>query len=310
MAAVRLAGERADSYVSVLRRLLGVARPGAQFPDARRVEAHLSFLGPAGSRGIVDGIDVDPETGMPTLRELLRVRADRDLAAGFLVEHAEALPAKAVYYRALAGAEIMPTSALEVRLRGATKRAARFEVIHDRLDAAAGCFLRYTSHLEQRGEGHVSLRRGDLSVPTERFRALAMRYANADAEVAFLLFSELEDVRVTEVARGQIGPLHFGGIAAPALIEEALAACPGGFVLHTALERAALDVSEDRCRDPFARLYRDVLGADTRAAVEERRARLGYRVSKDRRLACTPALEAPLVAALARAGTRLVVRSR
>jgi hypothetical protein len=310
LASLRLTGERADGYVAALRRLRAVGRPGAQFPDARRVDAHLSFLGPAGSRGTSDGIDVDPETGMPALRELLRVRADRDLAERFLVEHGDTLPAKAAYYRALAAADVMPTTALDVRLRSAGKHRASFEVVHDRLDAAAGCFLRYTIHLEQRGETHVALRRGDLSAPTARFQALAMRYASADAEVAFLLFAELDDVRVTEVTRGQLGPLHFRGVPAPALVEEALAAAPDGFVLHLPLERAALDVAEDRCRDPFARMYRDALGPDARAAVEARRGRLGYRVAKDRRLACTPGLEAPLTAALGRAGARLVVRSR
>jgi hypothetical protein len=203
----------------------------------------------------------------------------------------------------------MPTSSLEVRLRSVTRRSASFEVVHDRLDAATGCFVRYTVRLEQRGGGLIALRRGDLSEPTERFRTVAERYASADAEVTFLLFAELPDVTVSEVVRGQIGPFHFGGVTAPPVIEQALAEAPGGFVLHLPLERAARDVAEDRCRDPFTRLYRDALNEDVRATVETRRAALGYRVAKDRRLACTPALERPLIEALRREGARLVVRS-
>jgi hypothetical protein len=307
---LRLEGERADGYVAVLRHLLAVARPGAHFVDARRLDAQLSFLGPAGSRGVAAGLEIDEATGLPTLRELLRVRADRDLAGGFLREHAEALPAKAAYYRALAEVEVLPTTAVDVRLVGVAAKRARFEVVHDRLDAAAGMWLRYTVLLEQHGADLVRLERGDLSVPSERFTRVVMRYAGADAELALLLLAELEGVTVREVVRGQIGPLSFEGVAAPPAIAAALRASPGGFVLHLAVERAGAAVTEERCRDPWARLYRDALGAEARAAVEARRAALGYRVAKDRRLACTPGVEAELARALARAGVKLVVRSR
>lgn len=309
---MRLEGARADGYVAVLRHLLGVARPGAHFVDARRLDAQLSFLGPAGSRGVHASVDVDDVTGLPTLRELLRVRADRDLAAGFLAEHGERLPAKAAYYGALAEAEILPTTAVAVRLVGAgAKGAARFEVVHDRLDAAAGMWLRYTVWLELRGADLVKLERGDLSVPTERFTHVVMRHAGADAELTLLLLAELDGVTVREVVRGQVGPLSFDGVAAvPAPIADALRVAGGGFVLHLAVERAGVGVSEDRCRDPWARMYREALGEDNRRTVEERREALGYRVAKDRRLACTPGVEAELVKALAKAGTKLVVRSR
>lgn len=308
-APVRLRGARADAYLQILRGLLRVARPGAQFPDARRLDATLSFLGPAGSRGLEDGLDLDPASGLPTLRELLRVRADRDLAPAFLVEHGDRLPEKAAYYRSLLGAEVAAASALEVRLRSRGRGAARFEVVHDRLDLASGCLVRCAWRLEERGADHVGLARGDLSAPTARFRAAVERCAGADAELAFLLMSEQEGVSVEEVVRGQLGPLHFSGIEAPALVREVVEAVPGAFVLHSTLERAAPDVAADRLRDPFGALYREALGADARAAVEARRAALGYRVAKERRLACTPEVEAALRAALSRAGAPLLVRS-
>ncbi|MBI2892742.1 MAG: hypothetical protein HYY06_04270 [Deltaproteobacteria bacterium] len=307
---IRLAGEHAASYVTVLRRLVAIARPGSHYPDPRRIDAHLSFLGPAGSREVHDELEIDGTTGLPTLREMLRVRADRDLAASFLREHAEALPAKAVYYRALADADVCPASSLDVRLRSRRRSLARFEVVHDRLDAASGWFLRYTAQIEQKGGGHVDLRRGDLSAPTERFRNAFERVAGADAEVALLLLSELDGVKVEEVVRGQIGPCHFAGIEAPPLIEDVVGTVPGAFVLHLALERAGPGVLRDLCRDPFGRLYRDALGSRARAEIEARREALGYRVSKERRLICTPSADAPLRRALDRAGTPLVVRSR
>ena len=306
---IRLRGERADAYLQVLRLLLRVARTGAQFPDARRLDTHLSFLGPAGSRGLEDGVDLDPASGLPSLREMLRVRADVELAPGFLAEHGAALPAKAAYYRALAGAEVAPASSLEVKLRAKSRGSARFTVTHDRLDAASGCWVRCAWRLEERGSSNVGLAAGDLSAPTERFRAAVERSGGADAELAFLLMAQVEGVRIEEVVRGQIGPLHFLGVEAPELLRGPLEACPGSFVLHLAVERASPDVVADRLRDPFGALYRDKLQPESRAEIEARRAALGYRVSKERRLACTPNLEQALRAALARAGSPLVVRS-
>ncbi len=308
---LQLTGEAADGYVAVLRKLLAVARPGAQFPDARGLDAQLSFLGPAGSRGVRGVVDVDPASGLPSVRELLRVRADRELADAFLKEHAAALPEKAIYYRALAAVGIPAASSLDVRLRGRDRAGARFEVVHDRLDAASGCVVRFTMQLTASGK-HVGLARGDLSEPTARFKAVVEKYAGADAELALLLLAEQDGVRVREVVRGQIGPLHFAGLSSPpvpSLVAAVLAAAPGAFVLHLALERAGTDVSEENNRDPFAIGYRDSLGPDARAGVERRRADLGYKVARERRLYCTPSAEIVLAAALARAGAKLVVRS-
>lgn len=307
-APIHLGGAEADAYVATLRGLVAVARAGAHFPDAQRLDTHLSFLGPAGARGTVDGLDVDPESGLPTVLELLRVRADRDLCDAFLAEHGDRLPAKAAYYRALCGAELLPTAALEVRLCAARRGGARFEVVHDRLDAAGGCFLRYTFLVDQEGAQHVGLAAAG-SVASEQFRNAVERCAGADGELALLLLADLDGLRVVEVIRGQVGPLHFGAVPGPALVRDALAAAPGGFVLHLTVERAGAGVTTERCRDPFARPYREALAPEARALVEARRRQLGYRVARDRRLVCTPALEAPLRTALQRAGAPLVVRS-
>ena len=306
---VRLRGERADAYLDLLRSLLRVARPGTQFCDAQRLDTHLSFLGPRGSRGVEDGLDLDPGSGLPPLRELLRVRADHDLARSFLAEHGERLPQKAAYYGALVDAAIAPSNALEVRLRARVRGGARFEVVHDRIDVASGCLVRCVWRVEQKGLAAIDLKKGDLSAPTEAFRATVERSAGADAELAFLLMSELPTVKVEEVVRGQIGPLHFSGIASPEPLRALLSALPGSFALHLSLERAAPGVAADRCRDPFGALYRDKLGVQARAQIEARREALGYRVSKERRFAVTPELEAPLRAALTKAGTPLVVKS-
>jgi hypothetical protein len=73
--------------------------------------------------------------------------------------------------------------------------------------------------------------------------------------------------------------------------------------LHSVVERAATDVAQDGCRDPFGALA-------TGEKVERRRAGLRYRVFRERKLACTEAVEAPLRVHLASLGQPLVLRSR
>lgn len=302
-------GERADAYVAVLRSLLEIARPGNHYPDARRLDAQLSFLGPRGSHGVHRSVDLDPVSGLPTVRQLLVVRADRDLAPPYLREHGARSSAKVEYYRALVATEILPVSSVAVRLQKKERSEVYLEVVHDRLDAASGCLLRYTVHLKQKGTGHVSVKDGESALPTRRFLRLMERNAGADAELAFLLVSGLPGVSVAEVVRGQIGPLHFHGIPAPAILDRVLEQNRGAFILHLALERAGTDVAADLCRDPFTRLYRDSLGTDARPVVEARRSALGYRVSKERRLVCTPGVESKLRAALERERAHVVIRS-
>lgn len=292
----------------MLRRLLDVARPAAHFPDPRRLDTHLSLLGPAGSHGVLDALEVDPGSGLPTLRQLVSVRAERDLALEEAREAGPADPGRAAWHADLRAAALLPVSSVTVRLRRRDARVSQLEIVHDRIDAASGCLLRYTVRLGQRGARHVGLRDDDTTAPSQRFVRLIERNAGADAELALLLLADLPGARVEEVVRGQVGPLHFAGLPLPGLLAPVLAAVPGAFVLHLGLERAGAGVARDRCRDPFSRLYRETLSAQARAPVEARRAALGYRVSKERRLVCTPSAEGPLKAALARAGTPLVVR--
>jgi hypothetical protein len=306
---VRLGGAQADAYLAVLRGLLQVARPGAHYPDPRRLDGHLALLGPEGSRGVHGGVDVDPASGLPSLRQLLAVRAERDVAAGYLTQHPRAASARAQYYRRLAASDVLAASSVDVRLRRRERSLVALEVVHERVDAASGLPLRYTLHLTQRGGRHAVVD-GELARPTRRFTSLLERHAGADAELTLLLVSELPGVTVEEVVRGQIGPLSLTGLAVPELLRPVLEGVPGAVVLHLALDRAGTGVAEDRCRDPFTRLYRDSLSHEARELVERRRAALGYRVAKERRLVCTPSAEAPLRAALAGAGVPLVVRSR
>jgi hypothetical protein len=306
---VGLDGRAADGYVHVLRRLLAIARAGTHYPDAARFDAHLALLGPNGSRGVHHSIDVSPMSGLPTVPQLLGVRADREVALEEREDGKQPLPERTGYHEALLAAELLPTASVDVRLRRREGKRAFLEIVHDRIDAANGCPVRYTVHLSHRGRS-VRVTDADIAEPSERFVNLIERNAGADAELAFLLISEMPGVKVEEVVRGQIGPLHLDGVDLPPLLAGVIDSVPGAVILHLAFERAGVEVAEDRCRDPFARLYRQILSKEPRGVVEARRAKLGYSVSKERRLICTPSTAEPLRAALRSAGTPLVVRSR
>jgi hypothetical protein len=307
--AIRLHDERADGYVAILLHLLRVARPGAHYPDARRLAAHVARLGPAGSHGVHRTLDVDPVSGLPTLRHLLRVHAEREVALAARAAGEPWPAARRAHYAALAADEVVPPSRVDVRLRRREGRTSFLEVVHDRIDGASGCFVRFTVHLRQARSRVARVTEDDTTEPTERFVALMERHAGADAELALLLLSDVAGVRVEEVVRGQIGPLSFDGAEVPPLLAPVIGSVPGAFVLHLVLDRAGADVADDHCRDPLSRLYRDTLGGAARAAVEEKRRGLGYHVARDRRLVCTPGTEPALRATLARAGAKVVVRS-
>ncbi|MHB8879861.1 MAG: hypothetical protein ACYC8T_39735 [Myxococcaceae bacterium] len=305
-----LGGDEARTYLGVLRGLLGFARAGSQYPDPKRIEAFLSLLGPDGSRGARNFVDVDSASGLPAMHELVRVRAEREVASELVVRAGKRSSRRIEALRALAGADPSAISDVQVRLVERRGRLSRFLIVRDLLDVNHGCFVRFTFRLAQQGASHIALERSDLARLSSPFRRELERCSAADAEVALLLLSELPGLQVEDVVRGQIGPLSPPGGPAPAPLKAVLLAYPKDAVLHLTLERAGAGVAEDRCPDPFSRLYREGLSPAARDAAEERRALLGYRVSKERRLCCTPGLEAPLRAALAAAGRPLVVRAR
>jgi hypothetical protein len=294
----------ADGPIATLRRLLAIARPGLQYPDARGLELRLKLLELAGG-----DVDLDPRSGLPSLRALSSVDADRALARDFLRDHATRLPERAPYFQALAEAELEPLLHVSVRLMTRAGRTSRVQVIRDLFEPASGCLVRFTAVVEQQGDRQVSFERGDLSRASPAFAAAVERCAAGDAELGLLALSEVEGIRVEEVVRGQVGPVTSARLPRPALLAPVVSSGTGA-ILHLALERAGPAVAEDRGLDPFAPLYRDSLSAQARAPVEARREALGYRVVKERRLVCTPEVEGPLRGALSAAGVKLVVRAR
>lgn len=324
-----LTGSAADAYVARLVGAIDAARLNAFFPPAGAMRNHLSFLGRSGSAGVYDDLALSPLTGLPTAREILRVKIDRDLGADFLLEAARhPIPAadtpmarRIAYYSALVKHEVMPMSRMKVELRQQlpSQGRATFRIVFDRFDLSSGVFARYTILLAQRDafwrQPHVIVNDEDLAAPTEGFRRIVSRFASHEAEVAFVLLSKLDTIDVEDVRRCRLGPLLMPGVdvgdAIDALLDprrtpEAAATPP--WILCFPEDRAGIEVAAHAAGDPLAPLYREAVSAEARALVDAKADELGYRVAKSRKFVCPEPLRPRLSSVCRELGMPSIVR--
>ncbi|MBI4677063.1 MAG: hypothetical protein HY748_05720 [Elusimicrobia bacterium] len=290
-------------------------RLGKTFPDPYQCSDFLRALAPSFHNGTHRGIKVDRCSGLPGMKHLVDVWADRQTAPGFIVEiearrrcgrrPEPAIEAKVEYYRRLCGVPLKPLTRVEVALRRQDpgRRSAFFEVVFDRFDPAEQIFVRHTLMLEQSEweRGRIIERAGDYSRQTSDLREKLEMYTGDDSEIAFLLMGKLPGVRVEEVTRARIGPLWSPAAPAPKGWAE------GRYVLHLPTDRASIHLQEDRDDDPFGGIYRRFLSEGSRSIVEEEARRLGYRVHKDRKFVCEASAAAELRKRLEEAGTRNLI---
>ncbi|MBD3239054.1 MAG: hypothetical protein GF331_00605 [Chitinivibrionales bacterium] len=323
-----LDGATADAYVARLIRAVRAARLNALFPPSQALVNHLSFLGPSGSHGLCPTIRVSAVNGLPTPFEVYRVKIDKELAAQFLERNVQRTPAapesrlgrKVAYYRALREAEILPVNRMTVALRRQDVRegVAYLRVVQDRFDLATNQFVRYTILLMQRDSAWrrplVDLDR-DLEAPTERFRRIVSRFASHEAELAFVLLSEVGGLEVEDVRRGRIGPLLMPGAKVgrelETLLDPTCGPCAGGpapWILCCPEDRAGVDVRAHVSHDPLAPLFKDAVGEQARALIDRKADLLGYRVAKGRKFVCPEPLCRPLTQLCRKLGTPCIVR--
>lgn len=310
-----LQGDEEASYVARLGAILRAARLGPQFPDARRLAAHLGVLAPAVHRGLYPGVEVDLRSGLPTYREWTRAQTDVRIAGDqlrqlgdreTLARKAAADPAsiharllrKHDYYAAIRDVELAPLGEMAVALRRVEpeRRRASFHVVLDKLDAS-GVFVRYSIDLAQRADAwnrQLAVLDDDTTRHTEGFRSLIYQFTSYDAEFTLVRLATLGGLEVERVVKGVVGPVCFPWTRGHEDLGPALAA--DGFVAMFAVDTAAQDLAADRDNDPFADLLMERLTPEARGEYEEARRRLGYKVFKDRKFvapqAAVPALQA------------------
>ncbi|MBN2495481.1 MAG: hypothetical protein JXR96_12875 [Deltaproteobacteria bacterium] len=316
--AIVLRGRHADGYVDSLALALHAARLNAFFPPVPPLLAHLSFLGPRGSRGLRRSLRLAPHNGLPSAAEVLRVLIDREAARHSRPDQAvprgaSRLARRLRYYRALDGAELMPFQRTRVDLRQQLleEKQARFRVVMDHYDPVGVQFVRYTILLGQEdgafGERLIELDR-DLAEPTRIFRRKLSQLGSQAAERVFAELDAHPALEVEDVRRCRVGPMLLPGMpprAAPLapLLDPASSPCPASqtpWVLAFPEERAALDMLRSADADPLALL----LGQPA-AALESPE---GSCLARSCKLVCPQPLCAPLAELCRELGRPCIVR--
>lgn len=285
----------ATAHLDILSRLLAIARPGALFPDVKRVGEWLALShgGKAAPR-----LEVHAVSGFPTERALGRLLERQKLAKAWFEAHGAKPPKHAEqFHTALAAAELWSPGVL-VRVVSAERGSSRLQVVHDRF-AANGNLARFTVQLSQRGARHVHVERNGRCEVSGPFSLAVEQACDGSASAAAVRLAALEDVTVSEAVRGELGPC-FTPTQAPGgpLAEVAKSAGQSDGVLSVLLERVGETVTDDFVADAWPEP--DGFGAHRSAR--------NWRLARERKLVCTPALEA-LLKTLAK-GTRMLVRAR
>jgi hypothetical protein len=285
----------APAHLSVLARLLDLARPGALFPDAPRVREWLELLQRPFTGRTVPKLELHAISGFPTPRSLARLQQRQRLAKAFFAAHQSRPPRSSDQFNAALAATELWAPGTEAKVMTAERARQRVLVVHDRFDAKTATLQRFSIQLEQQKAGkHVKLQSTTACTCTPSFALAVEQACDAGATEAALRLGALEGLSVHEAVKGELGPCVTASFGALPPLQ------PGGEdgVLSLVLERVGSTVTADFRADAWP-------SADAHAP---QRAAKGWKLSRERKLVCTPALE-PELKKLA-AASRMLVRSR
>ncbi len=302
-----ISGETLENYVDIVKKMLKAGRASKFFPDAASFCNMLDLYLPSGNHFMYDTLEINLNTGLPSEREVTRLVTDRQIAPKTLKEDPEEKLRQRVrntpsevnmrrlnrylYHKALITTRILPLMDLQLKLRtvDTDKYIAFFNVEVVRFDVADSIFAKYTlvaGQHDTRWRQQVHLSGDDLRY-TGKFRNLISRYSVDEAEFAFILLNDLEDITVEEVQRCRIGPLYFKGSRIPRGLEELFLDHPEAFILSLPTDRVSINISEDVNNDPLTGFYRDILAPEERLALEKKAEQMQYHVYKERKFVCT-----------------------
>lgn len=286
------------THLQLLRALLAVARAGALFPETRAVAEWLKLLATPWRGKTQPKLELHPASGFPTRRSLARMLERQKLARAFFTAH-RARPARESdqYNVALAAAELWRPG-LETKVMSARGKATSVLAVLDAFEEKRGTLVRWSLQLTLQGRAHVRVEQGTRCAPTGPFIEAVTQACNADATAAAVRLSALDGVKVTEVVRGELGPVVTRAVGDAPFGDVVRAGAADDAALSLLLERVGSTVSGDFCADAWA----------SEDAFAAKRAPLGFHRSRERKLVCTPGLEAALRAL--GAGSRMPVRSR
>jgi hypothetical protein len=235
---VVLRGEAARAWAGDVARGLGALRLNQHFPPWQRLAAWVRAIAARGE------VRLDARSGLPTPREWLRLRVDRDLAGPALAELATVdekrlgpddralLDARRKALIEVQALEDVPLREVHYALRDQDGGRESWLVRVDRFDLATATIARYT-----------------LVTWGKPGKAVLELLSTQDAALAFAVLRDREGVDVEEVVRGVVGPGALPDRCGP----EAIVGLPlCGPTVSACLERASLDVARGVVDDPLA----------------------------------------------------------
>ncbi|MCE1248830.1 MAG: hypothetical protein LWY06_19500 [Firmicutes bacterium] len=289
-------------------KLIENANLNAFFPDGKALINMMDFFIPDRNYGFYERLVISEDTGLPVEKELTRLITDRQLAAQTLKNETEAAledelsrnPAQVnkrrlkrfYYHKDLFSVSIPPMIDIKLKLRSVDteKYTALFNVVVDRFDLSTSIFSRYTLTAGQKDskwkQAQVQMVDDEIKY-TQGFRNIVSQYTVDEAEFAFILLNDLENIVVEEVSRSRVGPLYFRGTKIPEGLEHIFSKHPDAFILSLPTDRASIHLQEDKNLDPLAVMYRDVLEPGARELRDRKAKQTGYHVFKDRKFVCT-----------------------
>lgn len=323
----KLSGEAVPPYVAKVTTALQRARLNRQYPDGRACADHIALMGPECHHGLYPDLELHPQSGLPSYREWVRVRTDREALTGphwfprplaELQKKASENPHSVFgkqllqhhYREALLKKKLVDFDHLDVQLMriSPNEQTAQFRVVMDKL-SVAGTFSRTTIELSQTKEfwDRADLRlEGESVKHTESFRTLIYSMSSSNAELLFHRLEDEENLSVHYVLRGTIGPFFLPGRDAPDGFSE-LIENSNSMLATFSLDSASREQQEDRRNDPLA----DSLARQSDRLPEEilqsARAKHGYRVFQDRKFVTDAKLSAQVESMCQAMGTRNIV---
>lgn len=319
---IELSDEAEGAYLTYLEKILRGARLNLYYPDARRLQSHLSCMHPAVHRGLYPGVQINQAAGLPTYREWTRVQTDVQIAAdqlqklgarATLVQKAasssdpihQKLLTKYDYYHDIQHRALAPLGDMQVALRRVEpeRNTAFFHVVLDKLDAS-GLFVRYVIDLAQTaGAWNKRVVRLDEenAEHTEQFKSLIYKFTALDSEFTFAKLAALGGLSVERVARGSIGPIYWNAAQAPAALQPVFAQAQAdgvenAFIAVFSLDMIADDIAEERDNDPLGDSMAAAMPADVQETLARARQSFGVRTFRDAKFvvprAMIPAMQA------------------
>jgi len=328
---ISLPQDAADRCLDQIKALLRSGRLNSQFMATRPILSSLDALHSRTHGGLYAELEIEPQSGLPTLKEWTRVQTDAAVSESVLAD----LPAELVlrarlseplyakqwlkrrYHSRLKELWSGPIEGFQLALKKVDWQKGQV-LVQATLDKISnfGHLVRLSADFWQLGSGSplvsTDAERETVSARPE-LRSLLYRLAGMEAEYTFMQLGAVQGITVQRICRGVIGPLYLGEVFRLGAAQRSadglgrLLAQPQSCIASVGLELVATDIAQDSNNDPFGNILVERLSEQAASEYQKARQVFGYRVFRDRKFVADGATAPALQALCQAAGTRNVI---